>query len=398
MISPTRFLADIKPPGIGLGAFLALTLAGTGCSHLRPFHEHDLTHPEFGTESSAVKPLDPTDNPAPDPYLEGLRQSRADHENDLRDLDLQAAKSRGPQLDARTDPAIEARRDTPPVIPNTLEEPRIRLQEPEAPSRRPLDTGLARANTPAISTPKAPAEATLAGLIAQSRRRVESLSTYQVPMRYQEQVAGTLQPLDSAVLSIRRQPKRVRIEWREGPNKGREVLYAADLHDGLMHVRMGGVMKALPRFSMKPESPLASRSSRHPITEAGFETIVTRMEEGLEEAAAGSVGGTRLRYLGLEQPDGLTHSCHKIERVTPSGETWLVYLHPETSLPTIVQANAPNGQLLELYVFGEPVLDHAELAENSAFDPDARWGPAGGGFLQKLAKANRDKPETSPKP
>ena len=92
-----------------------------------------------------------------------------------------------------------------------------------------------------------------------------------------------------------------------------------------------------------------------------------------------------MSYAGCEQPEPLDHPCHKIVRVTASGETWQVFLDPESRLPALVQANAANGDLLERYLFRTSSPNPTELAAADAFDPNRRWGEPKG-LLHRLAR------------
>jgi hypothetical protein len=160
-----------------------------------------------------------------------------------------------------------------------------------------------------------------------------------------------------------------------------------------MHVHMGDSLVPIPRLSMPPDSPLATRSSRHPITEAGFEIIVHNMEVALRAQSAGDPSQGVIRYEGKDKPEGagLEKACHKIVRESPANETWVVYIDPDSYLPVSVKATANNGDLLERYVFRDVIFDLPELASADAFDPDVRWGPPKG-FLQRLARSATDSP------
>ncbi|GAC1465311.1 MAG: hypothetical protein NVSMB9_04780 [Isosphaeraceae bacterium] len=206
-------------------------------------------------------------------------------------------------------------------------------------------------------------------------------------MTHQERVDRKLSAAEEVLLSIRRNPLAVRLEWPDGPHKGREVLYAADAHHGLMHVNMADSILPVPRLSMAPDSPLALRNSRHPITEAGFDTIVAHMEEAFQRQKSSDTTLGPIRYDGLQQPEELDRPCHKIVRAPDSGETWTVYIDPSTFLPALVQAISPDGELLEQYIFRSPTLNRPELARADAFDPDSRWGPPRG-FFKRLARSN----------
>jgi hypothetical protein len=226
----------------------------------------------------------------------------------------------------------------------------------------------------------------LAALIHQTREAVDKLTTYQIKMNHQERVYGTLNPPEDVLMSIRKSPKAVRLEWPTGPHKGREVIYVADSGKGLMHVHMGNSMVPLPDLTMPPDSPMALRSSRHPINEAGLETIVDRLESYLKSNESGLAGQAKVSYEGLEQPAGLAKACHKILRVNAQGELWLIYIDPDTHYPTMVQGTSPDGELIERHIYREIAVDLPALAKADAFDPVARWGEPKG-FLQKLARA-----------
>jgi hypothetical protein len=236
------------------------------------------------------------------------------------------------------------------------------------------------AERPKVAAPTAATDplSEIRSLLARARANVDKLENYQVDAIRQELVGAALQPREHVILSIRRAPKAVRLEWPDGPHQGREVLYN---EGGPMHVRMPGAL--IPRTSLAPDSPLVRRSSRHPITEAGFDSIVERMESAL--AQAGTAGA--LTYSGQEPIGDARRTCHKIVQVTPTGETWRVHLDVQTLLPVRVEATAANGELLELYEFGAVRADLPELAGAAAFDPDARWGPSRG-LLGGLGRAS----------
>lgn len=241
------------------------------------------------------------------------------------------------------------------------------------------------ATTPPPDAPPAQADPSVESLVAATRARLDGLTNYQVHLNRQERVGSTLLPAESVVLSIRRNPRAVRLEWPEGAHKGREVIYSATEHDGLMHVNMADSIVPVPRLSIAPDSPMVLKNSRHPITEAGFDTIIHNLEISLEKGSHGDSSGGKLSYGGLEQPAGLDRPCHKILRVTPSGEMWLVYLDPNSQFPAMIQGNAPNGDLLERYSFSAIKTNLAELASRDAFDPNQRWGEPRG-LLSRLAR------------
>lgn len=229
-------------------------------------------------------------------------------------------------------------------------------------------------------------ERTLRRLLAESRKRLEAMSTYQVDIARVERVGSRLQPEEEALLSIRREPKAVRLEWPDGPNKGREVIYSAAIDARMMHVNMANAAIPMPRMSLPVDSPLALRNSRHAITEAGFDTILDNLTQQLEGPDNTPPPGGRLTYKGLQKPKELDQTCHLIQRITPEKEIWRVYLDTETLMPIVVTAHQADGELLERYTYTNLRANPEQLASVDAFDPDKRWGESKG-LLSRMAKA-----------
>jgi hypothetical protein len=132
---------------------------------------------------------------------------------------------------------------------------------------------------------------------------------------------------------------------------------------------------------------MALRNSRHPISEAGFDTILNNLFKYSEPFSAESSGAGKLVYKGIEQPRGLDHPCHRLDRVASEGETWQVYLDTRTLMPALVSATqTSSGELIERYIYRNLKPNPTELASTDAFDPDKRWGESKG-LLSRLARA-----------
>ena len=212
------------------------------------------------------------------------------------------------------------------------------------------------------------------------------MSTYQVKITRVERVGGQLQAEEEALLSIRRNPRAVRLEWVDGPSKGREVIYSSAVNDRMMYVNMGNSALPISRMSIPVDSPLALRNSRHPITEAGFDTIFQNLAARETPQSATSPGTGKLEYKGIKQPKGADQACHLLERVSPQGETWQVYLDTKTLMPAVVVAfRSSGGELIERYTYKNLKANLSELADVAAFDPDKRWGESKS-WLSRLAR------------
>ncbi len=245
--------------------------------------------------------------------------------------------------------------------------------------------GLASADRSAA--PKADDEP--ARIIAEARQALDAMSAYEVSLHRQERVNGTLLPEEDVELAIRRRPRAVWLSWPNGPNQGREVLYRADEPGGAMHVKMAN--PALPRLSLSPESPLVMRNSRHPVTEAGLDSIVDGLENVLRATSVGD-----LTYSPAESAQGLEGPQPCLQRTSPAGERWRIFFDQATHLPSLVEARDAQGQLLESYRFRDVRANPPALAAADAFDPDARWGQPRGLF-GRIARGDADRPPSEPR-
>ena len=418
---------------VAVGLLIAVSIMLSGCSQMRSFKA--MEWPSLGSKEAAALRDEKTPGSSSKGDLYAKSVGKGD---DASDEEIVASQRRNraaltAEVDDRDRPEVErvsagqanidlprrSRRGTPAVtllapeaLPPLPDPDRLVSQIKETESEdvafrswsgttKPREEAAIAESTveePSVGVDQAttsaqPAVASLGQILDASRNALNGISTYQVRMNHQERVNGILNPAEDAKLSIRREPFAVRIEWADGPNKGREVLYVSDAKGGLMHVHMPNPL--VPTLTMAPNSPLATRMSRHPITEAGLDTIIAKMEDALRAQGSGDASFGKITYEGKETPQGIGREAHKILRVTPTGERWVVDIDTETKLPCMVQANAANGDLLERYVYLDPKLELPALSEATAFNPDARWG-APKGLLSRLARgaANQNATET----
>ncbi len=281
------------------------------------------------------------------------------------------------------DVAVAPRREAPaPATSETAPAgPELAAAEPAPPE------------PPASTEPKV----TLKDLLDDARKRLDSMETYQVAITRTERVNGNVLPEEKALLSIRRNPKAVRLEWPDGPNKGREVIYSAAINDKVMHVNVANSAIPIPRMSIPVDSVLALRNSRHAITEAGFDTIFNNLSGQVDDQGRPTGKEGRLTYKGLQDVEGLDHPCHLIQRITPTKEVWRVFLDPASLMPVVVTAHQADGGLLESYRYDHLKANPTDLAAVEAFDPDKRWGESKGLFsrIARAAGGTADAPTTT---
>jgi hypothetical protein len=368
---------------------LAVSASGSGCAEMRSFVTGTPPPPMFGVDNNAGK------TSGSDLYAQTARRPATAGNTAIASARGSKPASGGATTAPGRDLAVALQspvavapdasgtvrpKPSPSPAGPTLAGP----VEPSPAESKPVDEPAKEPAKDPVATH--PAEPTVESVVASARARLDSLTSYQVSLNRQERVGENLLEPEDVLLSIRRKPKAVRLEWVDGPHKGREVIYAADQNGGMMNISMADSVVPVPRMSMPPDSPLVLKSSRHPITEAGLDTIVANLEKAIEMARQGDLSQGRVSYGGLENPGPLDHPCHKLVRITPSGETWHVYIDPETRLPVMVQATDLQGELLERYIFRNPKPDPADLASADAFDPEKRWGPPSG-LLGRLARS-----------
>ena len=364
---------------VGLG--LALCLTGPGCSRLKSQLWNETPAASIGqtmdtadiyaqagrSRATATIPTSlPDGAEAPSPMIArveevgaAIRPAESNLDPSATGVALQAPTT----LDARTGPKLAS---ATTGVPN---------------ASRLLASGERPSETKPTADPRQ--------VVAEARAAIDSMASYEVAMHRQERAGGSLQPEEDVVLAVCREPRGVRLSWPSGPNRGREVLYRADEPGGQMHVKMAN--PALPRLSFAPDSPMVMRNSRHPIAEAGFDSLVEGLESALKAPDAYGLTCT-----GPETPSGLDQPHLCLVRTTAAGENWKVYIDPRTHLPALVQAVDAKGELLERYVFQDVHPDPPELASADAFDATARWG-APKGLFGRISQVKPADPDPSPR-
>jgi Protein of unknown function (DUF1571) len=286
-----------------------------------------------------------------------------------------APSSRESDLDSSRSPA---ERSPAPSLARQAEQP------PESNEAAPISRPAPR--RPAAQPKRSsPSTEKAQAILAQSEAKLRSLSTYQVKMSRVERVDGQLQPEEEVILSVHREPKEVRLQWTSGPSQGREVIYSTRVDNRSLFVHMPKSAIPLPTMKMAIDSPMVTRSSRHSIAEAGFDTIVENLRKSVDQVDAANTAQGRAAYRGIEKPPGLDRPSHVFTRRSPNGESWTVFIDARSLLPSMVVAKNPSGDLDEKYVYHEVIENPAELASADAFDPDRRWG-ASNGLLSRFAR------------
>jgi hypothetical protein len=113
-------------------------------------------------------------------------------------------------------------------------------------------------------------------LLQQGRDFLQAIPSYTAQFRKQEVVGRSLLDEQVMFMKYRQQPFSIYLLWSAG-DPGREVLYVEGSNNGKLLAHDGGWRARLPAFSLSPDSSLALRDSRYPITCAGFQGLMEMM-------------------------------------------------------------------------------------------------------------------------
>jgi hypothetical protein len=98
---------------------------------------------------------------------------------------------------------------------------------------------------------------------------LERIDGYTACLAKQEVVDGQLLDEQSMQMKLRHEPFSVYLLWQAG-DIGREVIYVEDQNRGRMIAHDGGWKARIPAISLSPDSRLAMRDARYPVTNAGM--------------------------------------------------------------------------------------------------------------------------------
>lgn len=135
-------------------------------------------------------------------------------------------------------------------------------------------------------------------LIEIGRAAVAALGVYELLLVNEERIRDKLRAPDRIRTVIRESPRAARLEFIEGPAKGRKVLYNATLRRDEMRVREPGLLSVAGGIWLRLDNPLAKADSLHPVTDIGFGPLLDQLERDFR--ASQLHGGHTRRDIGLD--------------------------------------------------------------------------------------------------
>jgi hypothetical protein len=142
------------------------------------------------------------------------------------------------------------------------------------------------------------AKLTPAELVATSRSVVKDLGVYEVKMTKEERVGTKVLPAQTIRVTMRESPRAARLEFIEGPSKGRKVLYNEEIKKREMRVKEGGALGFVGALWIGFDNPLARADTRHPVSDLGYGALLDFFEKDL--ATSAPHGGHSRKDLGFD--------------------------------------------------------------------------------------------------
>lgn len=110
------------------------------------------------------------------------------------------------------------------------------------------------------------------------QHRLEKTSDYTASFFKQERPDGQeMQELQNLDVKVRHAPFSVYMNWIEGGDEGREILYVDGQLDNRMLVKLGGLGKFAPALKLDPLGDRAMKEARHPITDMGLLNLTRKI-------------------------------------------------------------------------------------------------------------------------
>jgi hypothetical protein len=125
-------------------------------------------------------------------------------------------------------------------------------------------------------------------LVALGRKSLSGLGIYQARVTREERVGDRVHGPDQVEVTVREKPLAVRLDFVDGPHKGRRALYDAKARPKEMLARESGVLGMFSVW-LPVNSGLVRRDTNHTITEIGFGAMIETMQA--EQAKAAAAGG-----------------------------------------------------------------------------------------------------------
>ncbi|MEO6420609.1 MAG: DUF1571 domain-containing protein [Polyangiaceae bacterium] len=123
-------------------------------------------------------------------------------------------------------------------------------------------------------------------LVDLGRQGVAALPLYRTRLIKSERLRGKMLDPQTVEVTVREQPFAFRMDFVHGPNKGRRILYNAELRESEVRVKEAGVLGFAGAIWLGLDNPLTRGDTNHRATEIGFRALVDIIDADMKKAAA----------------------------------------------------------------------------------------------------------------
>lgn len=203
-------------------------------------------------------------------------------------------------------------------------------------------------------------------LVKMGQKAVASLGTYTYTMTKQERVGGKLLDEQQITTTLRESPFAVRLEFVEGPAKGRKVIYNPAVKADEFRVREAGFFSIAGRLWISLDSGLAKKDSNHTVKESGLVNLLRRFER--DQAKAKTNGGMTIKHEGWDAK-GYYCSLYVMPNKGAGFDSASSRICTDVAagVPVRVEGFDASGALLERFEFSN--VKKASVGDDT-FDPD----------------------------
>lgn len=258
---------------------------------------------------------------------------------------------------------------TPPAVPGTTPPPPVEIPPPTPPAAN-----------------NAAADVTARQLYQAALARYQTLDSFIVRLIRREVVKGEMQPEEVILFKFRKEPFSVYLKWLGKEGQGREVVYVKGQHESKIHTLLAAgdipLVPAGKRMALAPDNILVRSATRHPITEAGFGSIIEKLGRWLAALDRGDRKFGTLAVVGpVSRPEfarpvyGVEHTLPAgLDASLPKGGKRTYYFDPDSQLPTLIQAVDERGHEVEYYRHDR--MQPGVKLDDADFDPERLWPKA----------------------
>lgn len=172
--------------------------------------------------------------------------------------------------------------------------------------------------------------------------KLDQIQDYSCVMHKRERIDGTLSEPEAMFVKVRHQPYSVYVYFLSPPDvKGQEAIYVQGKNDGnIVAHPVGFKKKIVGTVSLKPDSMLAMKGNRYPMTELGIKRLTERLiEVGEHDCQFGECEVTVKPGAKINRRDC---TCIEVVHPVPRREFLFhlakIYVDSEYNLPTRYEA------------------------------------------------------------